>query len=163
MSCACSPASLFCECVSLAPRAPYTLSSAVWCLGLSRACAVYVLTHVFSSRTLPSRAARGCVVWLYSTPLAPLPSARCACRGRCLQAGRELRHAVSAATLVRRWEHLVVGACASKVCIANGELHLSSGLALLCFPRSSTVVLPPLPSRPCAGGHPMSPLCTSLL
>ena len=53
---------------------------------------------------------------------------------------------MSAATLVRRWEHLVVRACASKVCIANGELHLSSGLALLCFPRSSTVVLPPLPA-----------------
>ena len=27
-----------CECVSLAPRAPYTPSFAVWCLGLSRAC-----------------------------------------------------------------------------------------------------------------------------
>ena len=40
LSCVRSPASLFCECVSLAPRAPYTPSFAVWCLGLSRACAV---------------------------------------------------------------------------------------------------------------------------
>ena len=85
------------------------------------------------------------VVWLYSTPLAPFPSARCACRGRCLQAGRELRHAVFVATFTRRWEHLVARACASKVCIATGELHLSSGLALLGFPRSSTVVLSPPP------------------
>ena len=43
---------------------------------------VHVLTHVFSSRTL-LHVLR--VVWLYTTPLAPLPSARCACRGRCLQ------------------------------------------------------------------------------
>ena len=77
------------------------------------------------------------VVWCDSAPLAPLPSARCACGGRCFQAGRELRHAVFVATLVRRWEHLVAGASASKVC----TLRLSSGFALLCFPRSSTVVL----------------------
>ena len=77
------------------------------------------------------------VVWCDSAPLAPLSSARCACGGRCLQAGRELRHAVFVATLVRRWEHLVAGASASKVC----TLRLSSGFALLCFPRSSTVVL----------------------
>ena len=81
------------------------------------------------------------MVWLYPIPLAPLPSARCACRGRCLQAGRELRHAVFVATFTRRREHLVARVCASKVCIATGELHLSSGLALLGFPRSSTVVL----------------------
>ena len=40
LSCVRTPASLFCECVCLAPRAPYTPSFAVWCLGLSRACAV---------------------------------------------------------------------------------------------------------------------------
>ena len=34
-------------------------------------------------------------------------------------------------SLVRRWEHLVAGASASKVC----TLRLSSGFALLCFPR----------------------------
>ena len=33
------------------------------------------------------------------------------------------------------------GASASKVCIANGDLHLSSGFALLCFPRSYTSLL----------------------
>ena len=49
---------------------------------------------------------------------------------------------MSVATLVRRWEHLVAGASASKVC----TLRLSSGFAQLCFPRSSTVVLPPLPA-----------------
>ena len=103
-----------------------------------------------------SSAARGCVWSLrvaacglaVPNTLAPLPSARCACRGRCLQAGRELRHAMFVATLVRRREHLVAGACASKVYIANGELHLSSGLALLGFPRSSTVVLLPSGTRP---------------
>ena len=161
--------------------AVHTPSFAVWCLGLSRACAVlllrsswhsmsrsrsswhsmnrspwhsmalqrrfptssspvHVLTHVFSSRFFTCCAWLR-VVWLYPIPLAPLSSARCACRGRCLQAGRELRHAVFVATLVRLREHLVARVCASKVCIATGELHLSSGLALLGFPRSSTVVL----------------------
>ena len=170
------------ECVSLAPRAPYTPSFAVWCLGLSRACVlllrsswhsmsrlrsswhsmcrspwhsmalqrrfptscspVHVLTHVFSFARFFTCCAWLRVVWLYRTPLAPLSSARCACRGRCLQAGRELRHAVFVATLVRRREHLVAGACASKVC----TLRLSSGFALLGFLRSSTVVLLPLPA-----------------
>ena len=45
--------------------------------------------------------------------------------------------AVFVATLVRRWEHLVAGACASNVC----TLRLSSGFALLGFPRSFAVVL----------------------
>ena len=44
-------------------------------------------------------------------------------------------------TFVRRRECLVAGASASKVCIANGDLHLSSGFALLCFPRSYTRLL----------------------
>ena len=35
---------------------------------------------------------------------------------------------------------LFAGASASKVCIANGDLHLSSGFALLCLPGSSAVV-----------------------
>ena len=102
------------ECVSLAPRAPYTPPVAVWCLGLSRACVVlrsswhsmsrspwhsmafqrrfptssspvHVLTHVFSSERFFACCVWLRVVWLYPTPLAPLPSARCACRGRCLQ------------------------------------------------------------------------------
>ena len=49
-----SPASLFCECVSLAPRAPYTPSFAVWCLGLSRACAVLLRSSWHSMGRLRS-------------------------------------------------------------------------------------------------------------
>ena len=44
-------------------------------------------------------------------------------------------------TFARRWECLVVGVCASKVCTANGDLHLSSDFALLGFPRSCTRLL----------------------
>ena len=121
----------------------HSLSRSPWhSMALQRRCPtscspVHVLTHVFSSARFFTCCAWLRVVWLYPTPLAPLPSARCACRGCCLQAGRELRHAVFVATLVRRWEHLVAGACASKVC----TLRLSSGFALLGFPRSFTVVL----------------------
>ena len=78
------------------------------------------------------------MVWCYPDPLALVR--RCTSRH-----GRELRRAVFVATLVRRREHLVAGASASKVYIADGELHLSSSFALLGFPRSSTVVLPPPP------------------
>ena len=100
LSCVRSPASLFCECVSVAPRAPYThrLRSVVpWFakgLRFSRADprVLFRTLHVLR------------VVLCDSAPLAPLPSARCACRKRCLQAGRELRHAVFVSTLVRRWE-----------------------------------------------------------
>ena len=46
---------------------------------------VHVLTHVFSSARFFTCCAWLRVVWFYPTPLAPLPSARCACRGRCLQ------------------------------------------------------------------------------
>ena len=133
LSCVRSPASLFCECVSLVPRAPYThrLRSVVpWFakgLRCSRADPRVLIRTLHVLR----------VVWCDSAPLASLPSARC-----CLQAGRELRHAAFVATLVRRWERLVAGASASKVC----TLRLSSGFALLCFPRSSTVLLLPLPA-----------------
>ena len=53
-------------------------------------------------------------------------------------------------TFARRWERLVVGVFASKVCTANGELHLSSGFPLLGFPRSCTRLLwiVMLPLRP---------------
>ena len=44
-------------------------------------------------------------------------------------------------TLARRWERLVAGVFASKVCTANDVLHLSSGFALLGFPRSCTRLL----------------------
>ena len=44
-------------------------------------------------------------------------------------------------TFARRWECLVVGVSASKVCTANGDLHLSSDFALLGFPRSCTRLL----------------------
>ena len=44
-------------------------------------------------------------------------------------------------TFARRWERLVVGVFASKVCTADGVLHLSSGFALLGFPRSCTRLL----------------------
>ena len=44
-------------------------------------------------------------------------------------------------TFARRWECLVVGVFASKVCTANGVLYLSSGFALLGFPRSRTRLL----------------------
>ena len=54
LSCVRSPASLFCECVSLAPRAPYTPSFAVWCLGLSRACAVLLRSSWHSMSRLRS-------------------------------------------------------------------------------------------------------------
>ena len=49
---------------------------------------VHVLTHVISSARFFTCCAWLRVVWLYPTPLAPLPSARCACRGRCLQSSR---------------------------------------------------------------------------
>ena len=49
---------------------------------------VHVLTHVFSSARFFTCCVWLRVVWLYPTPLAPLPSARCACRGRCLQSSR---------------------------------------------------------------------------
>ena len=52
-------------------------------------------------------------------------------------------------TFARRWVRLVVGVFASKVCTANGVLHLSSGFALLGFPRSCTrllwIIVFPLP------------------
>ena len=41
----------------------------------------------------------------------------------------------------RRWECLVVGVFASKVCTANGVMKISLGFALLGFPRSSTLLL----------------------
>ena len=44
-------------------------------------------------------------------------------------------------TFARRWDCLVVGVCASKICTANVFLHLSSGFALLGFPRSCTRLL----------------------
>ena len=43
----------------------------------------------------------------------------------------------------------------------TATLHLSSGLALLLFPANRPTVVLFLPPRPCAGGQPMSPLCTS--
>ena len=64
LSCVRSPASLFCECVSLAPRAPYTL----WCLGSPRACVVHVLTHVLSSARFT------CCAWSGVTQHHSLPS-----------------------------------------------------------------------------------------
>ena len=136
--CSCSPSRLtcafdlhslpgvaVCECVSLAPRAPCTPSFAVWCLGLSRPCVVllrsswhsmsrspwdsmallrrfptsclpvHVLTHVF--------AARGLVVprTTRSPPLCTF----------CVEG-------IVSRAVVRRREHLVAGACASKVCTA---------------------------------------------
>ena len=54
LSCVRSPASLFYECVSLAPRAPYTPSFAVWCLGLSRACAALLRSSWHSMSRLRS-------------------------------------------------------------------------------------------------------------
>ena len=53
LSCVRSPASLFCECVSLAPQARYTPSFAVWCLGLSRACAVLLRSSWHSMSRSP--------------------------------------------------------------------------------------------------------------
>ena len=106
--CTRSPASLFCECVSLAPRAPYTPSFAVWCLGLSRACVVstncspvHVLTHVFAARgPVSPRTTRSPPLHTLCVYRALSPELGCLT----LRHGRELRHALSAATLVRRWE-----------------------------------------------------------
>ena len=123
-----SLASLFCECVSLAPRAPCThrLRSVVpWFVK-----GLHVLTHVFSSVRFFT-----CCSCSGGTPHHSLPSSPRAARVE----------GVASRALVRRREHLVVGACASKVCIANGELYLSSGFALLGLPRSSMVVLPSPP------------------
>ena len=98
-----------------------------------------------------SRAARGCV-WFGCTQHHSLPSPPRAARVE----GVVFRLVVNSAMpclwplFTRRREHLVAGACASKVCIANGELHLSSGLALLGFPRSSTVVLSSPSARVCS-------------
>ena len=44
-------------------------------------------------------------------------------------------------TFARRWERLVVLVFASKICTENGVRHLSSGFALLGFPRSCTRLL----------------------
>ena len=103
-----------CECVSLAPRAPCThrLRSVVpWFVK-----GLHVLTHVFSSVRFFT-----CCSWSGGTPhhslSSPPPAARV--------------EVVVSRALVHRWEHLVAGACASKVCIANGELYLLSGFALL--------------------------------
>ena len=79
---------------------------AVWCLGLPRACVVHVLNHVFSSARFFT-----CCAWSGVTQHHSLSSPPRAARveGRCLQAGRELRHAVfcghSCASLgtPRRW------------------------------------------------------------
>ena len=59
----------------------------------------------------------------------------------CPRHGRGFRRAACWSTFARRWERLVAGASASKVCTANGDPHLSSGFALLCFPRSCTRLL----------------------
>ena len=58
-------------------------------------------------------------------------------------------------TFARHWERLVVGVFASKVCTANGVLHLSSGFALFGFPRSCTRLLwiVVLPLRPLGFSH----------
>ena len=125
-SCARSPASLLAS-ASVSPRERRTYTVfAVWCLGSSRTCGgstscspVHVLTHVFSSVRFLHML---CVVsrtwffaaWSWSPPCSVL----CGCS-------------------VRRREHLVAGASASKVC----TLHLSSGFALLDFPRSCTGLL----------------------
>ena len=73
-----------------------------------------------------SRAARGCV-WFGCTQHHSLPSPPRAARVE----------GVVFRALGRRREHLVAGACASKVC----TLRLSSDFALLGFPRSCALVL----------------------
>ena len=165
LSCTGSPASLFAS-ASVSPRERRTPSFAVWCLGLSRACVLLLrsswhsmsrspwhsmaLQRRFPTRCSPSPRADPRVFFRtllhvlrvapelgIPTPLAPLPSARCACRGRCPELGCFSMVVNSAACVVRRREHLVAGACASKVC----TLRLSSDFALLGFPRSCTGLL----------------------
>ena len=100
-------------------------SFAVWCIGSSRACVVstscspiHVLTCSWSGG-LPA-------------PLAPLPSPpRAACVEGVVSRAWLLCHSRASPGTPRRW------ACASKVC----TLRLSSGFALLGFPRSRTVAL----------------------
>ena len=125
-----SPGVAVCECVSLAPRAPYPPSSAVWCLGLSRACVistscspVHVLTHVFAVHGLVSPR---------TTRSPPLHTAVCVegvvSRARLFHSwhGRELRRAACVATLVRRREHLVAEP------VPRRSAHCAFRRALLC-------------------------------
>ena len=124
------PGVAVCECVNLAPRAPYPPSSAVWCLGLSRACVistscspVHVLTHVFAVRGLVSPR---------TTRSPPLHTAVCVegvvSRDRLFHSlhGRELRRAACVATLVRRREHLVAEP------VPRRSAHCAFRRALLC-------------------------------
>ena len=71
-----------CECVSLAPRAPYPPSFAVGCLGLSRACVVST-----SCSPRPRADPRVRCAWSGVTQNHSLPSSSHGCvrRGRCLQ------------------------------------------------------------------------------
>ena len=128
---------------------------------------LHVLTHVFFSAcslacctfARAARAARGLGVpstILRKIPPLPSPLALCVevsgSRAWMLRPcpepgwpprrrhGRGFRRRVWS-TRMRRWEGLVVRASASMVCIANGDLHLSSGFALLDFPRSCTRLL----------------------
>ena len=185
--CSLSPASLFCECVSLAPRAPYTPSFAVWCLGLSRACAlllrsswhsmsrsrtpsswhsmalqrrfptscspVHVLTHVFSFARFT------CCAWSGVTQHHSLPSPPRAARVE----GVVSRLVVNSA-MPCLWPLLcVAGNTSSLEPVPRRSAHCAFRRALLCSVSRDRPRWSFFPSRPCAGGHPMSPLCTSLL
>ena len=120
-----------CECVILAPRAPNS----------HHLCNTMPRFHQFL----------GCLDEPLARPRAD-PRALLRTHSHVLRISRTLWATVSSAwsrippcrvwsTFVRRRECLVAGASASKVCIANGDLHLSSGFALLCFPRSYTRLL----------------------
>ena len=108
-----------------AVHTPSSQCGALVCQGLARA---DPRVHFFRTFLHVLRVVR----W-YPTPLAPLPSARCACRGRCFQS--------SCASLgtPRCWSLCLEGLYRKR---------RTAPLVRLCsawFPRSSTVVLPSPP------------------
>ena len=157
-----------CECVCLAPRAPnshHLCNVRPWfrqglvcldeLLAHPRADPRVLLRMLVHALLLSTHLRMLCVVCWTDRHHSPLPpgSAR---GGQCFQslvapavsrAGQlDIRMVVDSAVprvvhFVRRWERLVVGASAPNVCTANGALHLSSGFALLGFPRSCTRLL----------------------
>ena len=120
-----------CECVILAPRAPNS--------------------HHLCNLRPRFHPGLGCLDEPFARPRAD-PRAPLRTHTHVLRVSSALLATVSLAwswiqpcrvwsTFVRRRECLVAGASASKVCIANGDVHLSSGFVLPCFPRSYTRLL----------------------
>ena len=139
---------------SVSPRERRThIVFAVWCLGSPRACVVHVLTHVFSSARFT------CCAWSGVTQHHSLPSPPRAARVE----GVVSRLVVNSA-MPCLWPLLcVAGNTSSLEPQPRRSAHCAFRRALLCSVSRDRPRWSFFHSRPCAGGHPMSPLCTSLL